>query len=241
MQDDSQQGPSVDEVERLLAGEAAEPESHAQRSQGENEGEHKAVPMGRFNEVNQRMRELERQNAQLMERMLQQPQQSGQQYQEDPLADLDPEVRGGIQQMIQSSQNQVLEALAPLLQNARRNMGMEIVEGALPGFKDDLQGEVDAMFDSLSPEEQKAYDSEIGAQALAARVLHARLQKMQQQGPTMAQRRAVTAGGMPAGPAPGRRGGADPAAVDKAVARMPQDNFDALVERIKEGQLRKPG
>lgn len=230
MPDQVQAGPSYDEVARLLSGEdppAATPTPETEHSEAADGG-----LRTRLNEEIARRRQAEQQVDTMIRKGVAQPAPQANQG-----LQIDPTLEAQVAPLLERNTQQILEALGPLIQYSRRQVGLETVEGNIPGYKDSLATEVDKLYAGLSDEEKVLYDSEVGAEALAARVLAKRLETAQQRpsASSVAVQRAHTIGRSPA-VEPQKF---DARRLDEMASRMPHDEFATLVEAIKEGRLRQ--
>lgn len=155
--------------------------------------------------------------------------------------ELDPdsvEERDRIRPFLEENNRQLLVELAPIIQFVTRQMGLNQVEQNIPGFQNDLQSEVDALYEGLTPEEQQKYNSDVGAEALAGRILAQRVRQNKNRAPatSTSMLRATTVGRPMTTEVP--RGGPDPRALDQKVAEMSTGDFQALVQQIKDRRLR---
>lgn len=128
------------------------------------------VPKDRFDEVLERARRAEDQ----ADRMIRQGLAGRQEQEPDKPEEWDDGVADQIMPILdyklQQHMQRLEQRLDPIIQDANRRRGMEVLNKELPGFGD-LQDEVKRRFDALPDDMKPQYDNIVGAKALYGEAL----------------------------------------------------------------------
>ena len=141
----------------------------------------------------------------------------------------DPEVVNLLSSVLSVERRKIEEDMnrkyGPAMERVERENSLNEINDVVPGFKEELLGEVEQMFNELSPDDKKKYDSRVGIEALAARVRARRLESSIQSGATDMVFSA------PSGHS--KQTGGDTGVSANDIWNLSDDNFDAAMATIR--------
>jgi len=143
--------------------------------------------------------------------------------------EVDPETYAAIAPIMKKFREDLLAEFGPALNAADRRANLDVLNGRVDGFEDQLMPRVEEAYTALPPELQKEYGTRVGMEALAKDLMIQDLKKQ------LGQHQRFDRSGMAAtAPSGGARNNVREMTEDD-VWRLPQEKF----EKLRAGRIRR--